>query len=199
LPFTVVKIEGDKESALRAALGQVDGIIAHCGTGSFFGVQRGGTQRFVGGWGGVLDDIASARWMGCRALTLTLYATDGLVNESGLTESIMELYTSPTAILEFASSASATEFGQLAKKVSEYRSQDDEVAVQIFNEGSALIANTVYKLGWKNELICLTGGVGPEYIPHLPEAMRRCVAEAKGEPLDGAIALALEFSLEASQ
>jgi len=199
LPFTIVKIEGDKRSAVCAALGSQDGIIAHCGTGSFFGVQSNNTQRFVGGWGGVLDDIASARWMGCRALSLTLYATDGLVSKSGLTESIMDYYTSPTGILEFASHASAIEFGQLARKVSEYSRQNDVIAVQIFNEGAALIADTVSKIGWNNGTLCMTGGLGPEYIPYLPQAMRCCVSEAKGEPLDGAIELARAFSREVSQ
>ena len=199
LPFTTVKIELDRHAALRAAHGTADGVIAHCGTGSFFGVQRDGRQRFAGGWGGVLDDIASARWMGCRALSLTLYAKDGLVNKSGLTDSLMDLYKSPVAIVEFASNAGAGELGQLAQKVSEYSAHKDKIAVQIFTEGAGLIAETVKALGWQSGPVCLTGGLGSEYIPYLPEALRSSVVAAAGEPLDGAIELAREFSLAAGR
>ena len=199
LPFETVKIEGDGRSAVRAALGSEDGIVAHCGTGSFFGLQRDNTQRLVGGWGAVLDDIASARWMGCRALSLTLYATDGLVTMTGLTKHVMDLHGSPKSILEFANRADASEIGQLAKTVSDFAQQNDEVAAQIFNEGALLIEGIVSKLGWTEEPVCLTGGLGPEYVPYLPEVMQSKMVEPKGEPLDGAVELALEFSREAGQ
>lgn len=199
LPFTTVKIEGDGKSAIRAALGADDGIVAHCGTGSFFGLQRNKAQRLVGGWGAVLDDIASARWMGCRVLSLTLYATDGLVNETDLTKHVMNLYGSPKKILEFGNRAVASEIGQLAKTVSEYAKQNDETALQIFKEGAFLIEDTVSRLGWSDESICLTGGLGPAYVSFLPDVMREKIIDPKGEPLDGAVELAREFSREAGQ
>ncbi len=64
LPFAQCRIADDRAAALRASLGAGDGMIAHCGTGSFFGRQIAGVHRFVGGWGFVLGDEASAQWLG---------------------------------------------------------------------------------------------------------------------------------------
>ena len=73
LPFERVKIEEDRLNALRGALGTSDGFVVHCGTGSFFAKQRNAMASFAGGWGPVLDDIASANWVGVQALQATLY------------------------------------------------------------------------------------------------------------------------------
>ena len=51
LPFSHVQVTDDRPPALRGALGAKDGAIAHCGTGSFWGLQLGGAQKFAGGWG----------------------------------------------------------------------------------------------------------------------------------------------------
>lgn len=199
LPFSRVKIEDDRPSALRAALGAGDGIVAHCGTGSFFAAQNNKVMRFVGGWGPVLDDIASARWMGCKALSMSLYADDGLINHSPLTQHLLSSYKSTGEIVEIAARSTSSELGQLAQVVTEYEQQQDENAQHILQTGAALIADTVTKLGWKGEAICLTGGVGPLYQPYLPGHMQSCVSKAYGVPLDGAIELAHEFASESDR
>ena len=42
--------------ALRGALGEKDGIVVHCGIGSFAASRIDGKSRFAGGWGPVLGD-----------------------------------------------------------------------------------------------------------------------------------------------
>ena len=68
LPFAAARIETDAFVALKGALGDGDGIVAAIGTGSVFGVQRGGTVRMIGGWGFLLGDQGSGAWIGRRLL-----------------------------------------------------------------------------------------------------------------------------------
>ena len=89
LPFTHVRIEDDRAAALRGALGEADGAIAHCGTGSFFAAQSQGTMRSAGGWGPVLGDEASAHFVGKAALSMTLKSIDGQCPASPLAERIL--------------------------------------------------------------------------------------------------------------
>ena len=42
LPLTTLRVEDDRPAALRGALGQRDGVVAHCGTGSFFAASSVG-------------------------------------------------------------------------------------------------------------------------------------------------------------
>ena len=69
LPFARARIESDAVIALKGALGDDDGAIAALGTGSVFGVQRGGEVRMIGGWGFLLGDQGSGARIGrelCR-------------------------------------------------------------------------------------------------------------------------------------
>ncbi|HET9069609.1 MAG TPA: BadF/BadG/BcrA/BcrD ATPase family protein, partial [Amaricoccus sp.] len=56
LPFASVRIETDALVALKGALAAEDGIAVTLGTGSVFGLQRGGAASFFGGWGFLLGD-----------------------------------------------------------------------------------------------------------------------------------------------
>ncbi len=44
--------------------------------------------------------------------------------------------------------------------------------------------------------LCLTGGIGPQYLSYLPEDMRASVATPEADPLDGALQLARDFARE---
>lgn len=197
LPFERARIQGDQFASLTGALGNGDGVLVHCGTGSFFATQRNSLQKFVGGWGSVLDDIASACWVGKRALSQALYATDGLCQPSELTHQLIKDYDDTAGIVAFASAATPADFGQVAQVVSFYAKQNDPVARQVYADGAALITDTIIKLGWSgDEIICFTGGVGREYETYIPQNMRTKLQPAKGEPLDGAVELAWRYHRE---
>lgn len=197
LPFSRATVQDDRPSALRGALGTADGVLAHCGTGSFFAAQYDKQQRLTGGWGGVLDDVASARWAGARALSLTLYSVDGTQPQTELTRSLLHEYSGATGIVSFASGATATELGQVAKTVTAYARKNDVVAHQVLSDGAEIIAASLAGIGWTDgDTICLTGGLGPWYKSYLPPDMQCCVKEPLAEPLDGAIDLARELYLE---
>ena len=197
LSFARIRIEDDRPAALRGALGSKDGVIAHCGTGSFFASQIDGRMKFAGGWGSVLADEASASWLGKSALRMTLAVVDQTAPPSELTEKILRDSDGATGIVRFAGSAGPLEFGALAPLVTAFAKRDDAVAQAIMGKGAQHIAEVLPKIGWKSGLpICLTGGLGPEFKPYLPANMRTDIIEPIAAPLDGALMLAQDFATE---
>lgn len=197
LPLTRMRIADDRLAALRGALGGRDGCLAHCGTGSFFAMQAGGTVRLAGGWGMLLGDEASAQWAGRAALSRTLAAVDGIAPHTPLTRRLLDRFGSAAAIVRHAAGARPPDFGALAPEVTRCAAAGDAAAERILARGAAEIAATLEALGWRPGLpVCLTGGIGPAYAAALPPALRAALAAPLGTPLDGALALAREFATE---
>lgn len=195
--LTNARVEDDRPAALRGALGAQDGLIAHCGTGSFLAVQRHGAMRLAGGWGSVLGDEASAQWVGRRALSQALCAQDGTQLQTGLTQKLLADMNGPAGVVEFAGTATPAQFGALAPEVTRAAKSGDAVARQILQAGADYILETSGRLGWKaGEAICLTGGIAPHYAGYLPADMQAAIRPALGEPLSGALALAREVQHE---
>jgi glucosamine kinase len=197
LPFDHMKIEDDRPSALRGALGDKNGVVLHCGTGSFAAARLAGKMRLAGGWGPVLGDEASALWVGSRALSCTLDTFDGFTDPTDLSRGLLEKFGGAPAIVTFAGTASPAELGALAVDVTRAAASGDAIARRILQDAADHIATTSRNLGWTKGLpICLTGGIGAHYKDYLPDDMRADVTPALGEPLAGAIALAEAFRKE---
>lgn len=194
LPLRNARYADDRLAALRGALGGGDGLIAHCGTGSFFAAQIDGTTRFAGGWGAVLGDQASAQWVGRKALTRLLRHIDSFDPSSPLMEALLTHFQNAEAVVAFARQAEPAAFGAFAPLVTDNAAEGDTVATAILQSGADHIATDLTKMGWvPNVKICLTGGIGPYYAGYLPSGMKYALAQPLGEPLDGAIALAQEW------
>lgn len=199
LPFVHVRVEDDRRSAVRGALGHSDGALIHCGTGSFQAIQRQGKIRLSGGWGPILGDEASAQWVGRNALAAVLAVADGFQPASTLTESLLEKFGSPAGIVAFAGSASPADFGALARHVTEAASKSDPKAMEIMQSGADHIIAQLHALGWTPGLpLMLTGGIAAQYADYLEASMRATLAQPKGQPIDGALSLAQEFAEELS-
>lgn len=197
LPFRLVRIADDRPAAVRGVLGQRDGVIAHCGTGSFYAAQFSGAIKLAGGWGPILGDEASAQWVGRKALQMTLETVDGRVDGSPLSERILMEFQGAARLVAFAGAANPSEFGNLAPQVTNAAEDGDTLALEIMSRGAGEVARAIHHLGWQAGVpLCLTGGIGPCYEPYLPEDLRACLASAEGEPLDGAMSLALDFARE---
>ncbi|WP_170331829.1 BadF/BadG/BcrA/BcrD ATPase family protein [Ruegeria arenilitoris] len=197
LGLTCARVEDDRPAAVRGALGAQDGLIAHCGTGSFLAAQVDGAMRFAGGWGSVLGDEASAQWVGRRALSETLCAHDGTQVQTGLTQKLLADLQGTAGIVSFAGYATPAQFGTLAPAVTAAAQAGDSVAVEILQAGADYIAETAKRLGWQaGRAICLTGGIAGQYAPYLPKEMQSALRPPKGEPLTGALAMAKEVRHE---
>lgn len=193
LPFRRMRYADDRHSALRGALGAQDGMIAHCGTGSFLGVQKAGQGAVFGGWGVLLGDEASAQWIGRKALGLSLHCLDGFAAPSGVSAALLDRFGDATGVLTFAAQARAADFGALAPVVTELAVQGDAAAMRLMQQGAEYVADGLNRMQWSEGLpICLTGGIGPSYARFLPNNMQAAVVPPQGSPMDGAIALAFE-------
>ena len=200
LPFRKIRIEDDRPAALRGALGDRNGVVAHCGTGSFFGSRINGQTRLFGGWGPALGDEASAQWIGRLALSATLQAVDGRAPMSAMAETFIERFGGVPGLVQFAGAANPKDFGALAPLVTEMAHDGDRLAIQVLQAGADEIARSLPLIGWTPGLaICLTGGIGPHFASYLPNEMRAEVVLPKGEPLVGALALALELAEETAR
>ena len=199
LPLKNVRIEDDRPAALRGALGDQDGVIAHCGTGSFFGLQLGSIMRFLGGWGPVLGDEASAQWVGRAVLRDTLEAVDGRRPTSELANELLDEFEGAAGIVRFAGSARPSDFGSIAPRVTDFAARGDALAERIMFAGASEIERGLKHIGWTpGRAICLTGGIGPQFEPYLPITMQTELVPASGEPLSGALHLACELESESS-
>lgn len=192
LPLTHAQYADDRLAALRGAIGSRDGIVAHCGTGSFFAAKLNGRTRLAGGWGSILGDEASAQWVGRSALSLALRQADGFLQTSGLLTEMLQRFDGPDGILSYAAGAGPDGFGILAPSVTDHASRGDPIAEQILRSGAEHIADALTRMGWMPGVpICLTGGIGPVYATLLPTDQRAALIEPIGTPLDGAIEMAM--------
>ena len=197
LPFTHVHVTDDRPPALRGALGTKDGAIAHCGTGSFWGLQLGGAQKFAGGWGYVLGDEASAHWLGRTALSATLETVDGRRGATDFAQSLLARYDGAAGIVRFATQSRPDDIAAIAPLVCSAAAQNDPLALALMQAGAQEIAQSLTALGWHEGLdLCLTGGLGGQYHPYLPPALQARITAPTAAPIIGALALASEFARE---
>jgi len=200
LPFDHAVVSDDQTIALRGLLGERDGYVAHCGTGSFFGKRIGNTAQFAGGWGPALGDEASACWVGRAALSLCLYTIDGRRRPSPLSKRLLKELGSGTDMVSFAKTAEPLAFAETAPLITEYAKDGDALAVEIMRCGAQHISRALKALGWTTgQPVCLAGGIGAHYAPFLPSGMRDGLVPPAGRPIDGAISLARDLTHEVRQ
>lgn len=72
-----IDVVGDMEIALEAAFGEGAGVVVIAGTGSIaYGRDANGRTIRAGGWGFEIGDEGSAHWIGRKAVTAILRASD---------------------------------------------------------------------------------------------------------------------------
>ncbi|EYD76697.1 N-acetylglucosamine kinase of eukaryotic type [Rubellimicrobium mesophilum DSM 19309] len=188
LPFASVRIETDAVAAVKGALADEDGIVAALGTGSVFGIQRGGRVRQIGGWGLVLGDEGSGAWIGRALLSRALRAVDGFVPMTALLREVVAEHGGPEGVVTFSLGAKPVGFARFAPRVME---SSDPAALAIMGRATADVAEAVDLLQAGEGLpVVLLGGLGPAYAERL--AGRWTLRPPRGSALDGALWLAYE-------
>lgn len=192
LPFDRVRVVDDRVTSVAGALGAEDGAVAALGTGSFAGRQRGGTCRFVGGWGMMLGDEGSGAWLGRAVLAAVLRAQDGLDPDSDLLRDIQAGFPGGAPdIVAFAATARASDLAALAPGVVAAAAAGDATGRRLMQSGADYITQALQALGWHApEPICLLGGLGEAYQPYLSPDLFGHVRPPLGTALDGALDLA---------
>jgi glucosamine kinase len=179
-----VTVTDDHPTTIAGALGDADGAVAAIGTGSFLGRQQQNRLRSIGGWGYRIGDQASGAWLGRRLLEHLLLVEDGIAPPGPLTRALAAHDFGPGGLTGFSFRASPADYAQFAPMIV---ASDDPFAAAVMQEGAAYIRAGITALGWREgEALCLTGGLGPAYAPHLGLP----ATAAKGTALDGALILA---------
>ena len=191
LPMDTTVTE-DKETALRGALGDRNGILLAIGTGTLIGAAHKGNTRFVGGWGFVLSDQASGAWLGRNLLTEVLLCHDGLSPPTGLSRKIFaDFGDNPNAIVDFAATAAPHDFARLAPTIAKAATSGDPLGLNLMQAGSIYLTGAIDAIGLaRSDVLCLSGGLGPSYSEWLMPSHQAKLASPEGTALDGALALA---------
>ena len=191
LPMPATASE-DKETQIAGALGDRDGIVLAVGTGSLIGWSQKGQMGCIGGWGLQLSDEASGAWLGRELLAETLRCHDGLSTPSGLTRAAFEHFDeNPNAIVAFAATARPANFAKLAPDVVKAAEASDPLALNLMQRGASYLTRAIDTIGLSSDdVLCLTGGLGPIYAPWLTPFHRARIAEPIGSAIDGALILA---------
>ena len=77
VPRSIVRVVGDHEVALEAALGHSAGVVVIAGTGSIaYGRNTRNETARAGGWGSTVSDEGSGQWIGREAVARALRTAD---------------------------------------------------------------------------------------------------------------------------
>jgi glucosamine kinase len=190
LPFARVRIESDALIALKGALGDADGVTAALGTGSVFGVQRGGRARMIGGWGFLLGDQGSGARMGRALLEAALLAHDGVAAGTPILAEVLAELGGPAAIVAFGQSARPADFARYAPRILAAEAAGDPAAAAIVREAEASVMGAIGRLMADGPLpVCFMGGLGAVFAERLAGRLPGLRAP-RGSGLDGALMLA---------
>jgi glucosamine kinase len=191
LPFARVAIEPDAVVALKGALGDDDGITAAIGTGSVFGVQRGGHVRMSGGWGFQLGDHGSGAAMGRALCVQALLAHDGEVDRTSVLARLLAERGGPAGIVAWGKTAAPADFARLVPRLLEAAAAGDPAAAAILAAAEADIARAIDRMMADGPApVAFLGGLGPVFAARLGRRYGGLVREPRGSGLDGALMLA---------
>lgn len=191
-PFASVTVETDAYAAWLGAHAGEDGAILIVGTGSCGLAVIGGRQFYVGGWGAEISDEGSGMMLGREAIRRSLWAYDGRAPATPLTEAVLGRFDfSAEAIVAFATSARAGDYGRLAPLVIEHAQKRDPLALALMADAANDVGAILLRLlDAGAPAVCLLGGLADAIRPWLPPVLRSSLSSPRGDALDGAILLA---------
>lgn len=204
-------VVNDALVALVAGVGDEPGVVLIAGTGSIaYGVNQDGFAARAGGWGHVLGDEGSGYWIGRKALSAAVRASDGRASRTRLSALILEHFGVNEAaglVREVYDKANQKQvIAALGPIVERARAEGDVVAADILltaaSELTRAAASVIERLEMRGRAFqtVLAGGVF-RVIPWLVDEVTRRLAEVapragivrlEVEPAMGAVHLALK-------
>lgn len=195
LPFARSQIVSDAMTATTGALQGEDGIVAAMGTGSVFGVSRGGQFRSFGGHGFLLGDEGSGAVLGRALVSRALRACDGFVPMTPLLQQVLDEHGGPAGLIGFGLSARPADFARYAPKVV---AGGDSAAVALFDAACAEVAAMIDHLQGSTPVpVVFLGGLATAYTTRLTG--RWHIRPPKGSGLDGALWLARHMAHDSAR
>ena len=146
--FSRVVITHDAETALVGGIGRRYGAVLIAGTGAIaYGVNASGETRRADGWGYLVGDEGSARWIGVQGLRAIARAHDGRGPTTELTESILS-HVGLEDACQLVTVVYADDFGVpklagLAPLVSQAAQAGDTVAQEILRQAGLRLSRSM--------------------------------------------------------
>lgn len=192
LPVGSAQVTDDRVTSVVGALGARDGVLAAIGTGSTLAAQRGGAILRIGGWGLNLGDQASGAWLGRALLEHVLLVHDGLAEATALSDAVLKDHgNDPAAIVGFAARARPSDYAGHAPRIVAMALGGDAAARMLMQRGADYLIRALDVMDFGGaDVLCLGGGLGPQYAAFLPDDIRARIVAPEGTALDGALALA---------
>ena len=191
-PFKSTAFASDAAIANLGAHGGADGAIVIVGTGSV-GFGRVGERVFtLGGYGFPVSDEGSGAELGLRAIRRALWARDGRIAHTAMTDEVLEqFHGSPGEIVAWTARATPADYGSFAPMVLDHANRGDAAAELIVQEAARRIEamiRTLFDFGAPH--CCLMGGVAARMRDWLAPSVRARLREPLGDAIDGAVLLA---------
>jgi glucosamine kinase len=191
-PFASLAVDSDAYAAWLGAHEGEDGAVLILGTGSCgFAIVRG-VRHIIGGWGADISDEASGAVIAKEAVRRALWAHDGLLAASPLTEEFLAFFEGkPENAVEWARAAKTADFAKLAPKVFGYALAGDHVATEVISGATRDAERMIAGLRAAGaERVSLVGGLAKRMAEWLAPEIRAGLVPPARDPMDGAILLA---------
>jgi glucosamine kinase len=190
-PFASFAIDTDAHTAWLGAFGGRDGAILIVGTGSCGYGSVGGERHYVGGWGFEISDEGSGASIGREALRRVIWAYDGRIPPTPLSDVILaEFGNDPEKLVDWVGKARPSDYAGYAPLVLKYALQRDPLGLELVQGAAAemgLIATRLLDLG--APALCIFGGLAEPLRPWLPPPLQQAIGPPEADALDGAILL----------
>ncbi|MHA7880577.1 MAG: glucosamine kinase nucleotide-binding domain-containing protein [Saccharospirillum sp.] len=189
--FAAFELLNDGQIACVGAHAGQAGVMLVVGTGVIGLRWTAAGWHQVSGWGFPLDDIGSGAWLGQQAVRSALWQRDGLIDASGLTEAVWQVFDHQRdGLIGWAQSALSVDYGKLAPLVVDWYEQADPNAQQIVEQQRQRLGALLDALHQPGLPIVISGGLSDFVVRGLAEHHRQWLRPAQGDALDGALRLA---------
>jgi len=192
-PFGEIFMTSDQYVACLGAHHGADGAVIIAGTGSCGISIVDDTVREYGGHGFPLGDKGGGAWMGLKALQHSLRAENNLGRQTILTGMLHDCFreTDNARIISRMARAKPFEYARLAPIVFTAAEQNDDVALEIIQDGAAYISRMAREiLKTSPPRLSILGGLGPRLQLWLDKE----VSSHLQQPLDTAEAGAILYA-----
>jgi len=192
--YTRLVLESDAVTALLGAHQGAPGALVIMGTGAIgLALQVEGVRTTSGGWGFPCGDEGSGADLGLQAVNLTQRAVDGRHAHTPLTRDVYAtLGGTPQALLAWCGAARQFEYATLAPKVFAHAEQDAEAARLLARAAQSLESLATALDPAQTLPLAVAGSIAQRLLPQISPAIARRVVPARGDAMDGALALCFE-------
>lgn len=185
-PRVRVTVGSDASSAMAAALGERDGVVLICGTGSIVRARKGDCSAQVGGWGHIGGDNGSGYWLGRELVHHIFQHFDlhGSLDPLGRAALRFLGFKALDELVQWSLDASKDEIASLTRVL--FRWPGSRVTRRLTWMAAELLSEQVLlaarRVGLRSPLVALNRGLAlhqPVYRRALAAAIRRRLPRAR--------------------